>query len=80
MEPEEWYGTVNYVEVEPACILKLDEWKRYTGKTENGTENGDEKEDATDESYGITCMIERAYYMKIELAYPCNETGWSDLS
>ena len=43
MEPEEGYGTVNYVEVEPACILKLDEWKRYTGKTENGTETGTRK-------------------------------------
>ena len=50
---------------------------RKNGKR-NG--NGNEKEDATDESYGITCMIERAYYMEIELAYPCNETGWSDLS
>ena len=50
------------------------------GKNGKRNKNGDEKEDATDESYGITCMIERAYYMKIELAYPCNETGWSDLS
>ena len=71
--------TVNYVEVEPACILKLDEWERYTVWEKRNGER-DEKEDATDESYGITCMIERAYYMKIELAYPCNETGWSDLS
>jgi hypothetical protein len=50
------------------------------GKNGKRNGNGDEKEDVTDESYGITCMIERAYYMKIEFAYPCNETGWSDLS
>ena len=50
------------------------------GKNGKRNGNGNEKEDATDESYGITCMIERAYYMQIELAYPCNEMGWSDLS
>ena len=59
--------TVHYVKVELACILKLDKWNstRY-GK--NGTKTGDKKGDATDESYRIPCMIERAYYMEIEFA------------
>ena len=42
-DPHGMMGTVHYVKVELACILKLDKWNstRY-GK--NGTKTGDKKE------------------------------------
>ena len=44
-----------------ACSLTLKLETVYGMVQRNGER--DEKEDATDESYGITCMIERANYM-----------------
>ena len=49
-----------------ACSLTLKLETVYGMVQRNGER--DEKEDATDESYGITCMIERANYMWIEFA------------
>ena len=60
--------TENYMAVEFACSLELYEQKWYTGRKNGKRKNGTEKKDATDERYGIACMIEKVNYMEIEFA------------